>query len=66
MKLLNIGCGSTFHPGWVNIDAKSFSPYVQTQDIRKGLAFLNALFDTCYSSHPLEHLDQIKAKSFLS
>lgn len=66
MKLLNVGCGSTFHPAWINIDAKSFSPCVQTQDIRKGLAFSNASFDGCYSSHLLEHLVQTDAKSFLA
>ncbi|WP_242057170.1 MULTISPECIES: methyltransferase domain-containing protein [Oscillatoriales] len=62
MQLLNIGCGSVFHPAWTNIDMASFSPDVQSYDLRKGLPYANNYFDVCYSSHVIEHLtiDEVK------
>ncbi|MGV2387334.1 MAG UNVERIFIED_CONTAM: class I SAM-dependent methyltransferase [Microcystis novacekii LVE1205-3] len=56
MKLLNFGCGSTFHPAWVNIDIASSSPEVREYDIRKNLPYPDAEFDACYSSHVLRTL----------
>jgi len=55
--MLNIGCGSTFHPAWINIDIRSNDPVVREIDIRQGLPFQDGFFDACYSSHMLEHLD---------
>jgi predicted SAM-dependent methyltransferase len=66
MKLLNFGCGSTFHPAWVNIDIASSSPEVREYDIRKNLPYPNAEFDACYSSHVLEHLKQHEAQKLLA
>ena len=65
MKLLNFGCGSTFHPAWFNIDIASSSPEVREYDIRKNLPYPNAKFDACYSSHVLEHLKQDEAQKLL-
>ncbi len=56
MELLNIGCGTRFHPSWTNVDQVSTCPSVQACDIRKGLPFPDNYFDACYSSHVLEHL----------
>jgi SAM-dependent methyltransferase len=58
MKLLNLGCGHTFHPAWVNVDMVSYLPDVQVCDIRKKLPYPDAYFDVCYSSHVIEHLKQ--------
>jgi predicted SAM-dependent methyltransferase len=66
MKLLNVGCGSTFHTDWINIDIYSTSPSVQTHDIRKNLPYPNLSFDACYSSHVLEHLTKDSAHQLLS
>lgn len=66
MKLLNIGCGSTFHPEWTNVDIESSSPEVKTYDIRKGLPYADASFDACYSSHVLEHLTHQEANRLLA
>lgn len=66
MKLLNIGCGGTFHPSWINIDIESYYPEVQSYDLRKGLPFPDAYFDACYSSHVLEHLTPGEAKNLLA
>lgn len=56
LKLLNIGCGSAFHPTWINIDLVAASPAVQAHDIRKNLPYSSNYFDACYSSHMIEHL----------
>ncbi len=66
MKLLNIGCGSLFHPEWVNIDLVSNSPHVRAYDIRKKLPYPDNIFDACYSSHVIEHLDQSEAQKLVT
>jgi len=65
-KLLNIGCGPTFHPHWVNIDLVSTSPHVLSYDIRKGLPYPDDYFDACYSSHLIEHLTPEEARKLLA
>jgi len=66
MKLLNIGCGSTFHTSWTNIDVSPSAPDVQSYDLRKGLPYSDNCFDSCYSSHVIEHLTKGEAKKFLT
>ncbi|MEB3120713.1 MAG: methyltransferase domain-containing protein [Snowella sp.] len=65
MKLVNIGCGSVFHPDWVNLDVLPQAKEVQLYDIRDTLPFSSQEIDACYSSHVLEHLTREQAKSFL-
>lgn len=66
MKLLNIGCGSTFHRDWVNIDIVSCAPEVRQYDIRKNLPYSDAEFDACYTSHLIEHLKQEESEKLLA
>lgn len=56
MKLLNIGCGTTYHPDWVNIDVAPVSHEIMRHDAAEPLPFEDGGFDACYSSHLLEHL----------
>ncbi len=65
MKLLNVGCGVTYHREWVNIDLVSHSPAVIAHDLSTGLPFADASFGACYSSHVLEHLRKEEADFFL-
>jgi predicted SAM-dependent methyltransferase len=55
--LLNIGCGATFHPDWINLDSAPVSPKVRAHDIATGLPFADGHFQAVYASHVLEHLD---------
>jgi SAM-dependent methyltransferase len=55
MKYLNLGCGTRFHPNWVNIDVTSSSPMVMAHDLRRGIPFSDRTFDVTYHSHLLEH-----------
>ena len=61
-RLLNIGCGETLHPKWVNVDIVAAMPGVQTHDVRRGLPYADNLFDACYCSHMLEHVTKDQAR----
>lgn len=65
MLLLNIGCGNTFHPAWVNLDIHPSTPQVQEWNISKGIPFGPEQVDVCYTSHLLEHLSRREAERFL-
>jgi predicted SAM-dependent methyltransferase len=66
MKRLNVGCGLTFNPEWINIDIVSSSPHVKACDLRRGIPYADAYFDVCYHSHVLEHLTQDQAQNLLA
>ena len=57
MKLLNIGCGASFHADWVNLDAAPVSPAVRAHDLAEPLPFADGHFAAVYASHVLEHFD---------
>lgn len=66
MRLLNLGCGTVFHPAWINVDIASSSPEVQIYDIRRKLPYPDAYFDACYSSHVIEHFKPEEAEKMLA
>jgi predicted SAM-dependent methyltransferase len=55
MKMLNIGCGATCHPEWVNIDLGVGSDVI-CHDVTNGLPFPCDMFGVVYHSHLLEHI----------
>lgn len=65
-RQINIGCGATHHPDWINLDVSSSDPSVIPVDINNGLPFPADTVAVCYSSHLLEHLDQESARNFLA
>lgn len=64
-KLLNLGCGRTWRPGWVNVDFRSDSPHVLAYDLRLGIPFADASFDVVYHSHVLEHFSKRQGEFFV-
>lgn len=64
-RYLNVGCGSSFHPAWINIDLVPSDPSVKQFDIRKGIPFPDNSFDAIYSSHMIEHLRPQEAEFLL-
>jgi len=63
--LVNIGCGATWHPSWMNLDVRPVDPRVQLWDAAKGLPFETEQVDVCYASHLLEHLTPDQARALL-
>lgn len=66
VKMLNIGCGATHHPAWINLDVHPTDPTVLPIDINKGLPFSDGSVGVCYSSHVLEHLTKDRARNFMA
>lgn len=64
-KMLNLGCGSSFHPDWVNIDFIPASSKVIAHDLRKPLPVGSNSWDVVYASHVLEHFSRGEARAFL-
>lgn len=64
--LLNLGCGRTVHPAWVNLDVVPSLPDVRYFDIRKPLPFAAETVDAVYHSHLIEHLLACEARAFVS
>jgi SAM-dependent methyltransferase len=65
MKYLNLGCGTRFHPDWVNVDFHPAASGLRAHDLRKGIPFSDATFDAVYHSHLLEHFSKQLAPVFL-
>ncbi len=64
-RLLNFGCGGTFHPDWTNLDTSPASPGVIAHDLRLRFPFADGSFDAAYGSHVLEHLEPAAAERLL-
>lgn len=65
MKLLNLGCGSSYHPSWTNIDFVSVGPEVIAHNLLSGIPVPDDSFDAVYHSHVLEHFSKSDARSFI-
>ncbi|MGC4099086.1 MAG: methyltransferase domain-containing protein [Nitrospira sp.] len=64
--LVNLACGSSFHPAWRNFDVMPVSPDVAHIDLRRSLPFEDESVDVCYASHVLEHLTRNDARALLA
>lgn len=64
-RMLNLGCGSRFHPDWINVNYTATGPGVIVADLGKGVPFPEQSFDVVYHSHLLEHFSKTGAPEFL-
>ncbi len=64
-KYLNLGCGSRYHPDWINIDIAARGPGVIRHDLSRGIPFPDASCDVVYHAAVLEHLRCADALAFL-
>ncbi len=64
-RLLNLGCGTNFHPQWTNIDFTSTGKDVIAHNLLNGIPAETASYDVIYHSHVLEHFPKDKAENFL-
>lgn len=65
MRYLNLGCGTRFHPDWINVDITPSSPDVISCDLKRGIPYSGSTFDVVYHSHLLEHLSKQEAPKFI-
>jgi predicted SAM-dependent methyltransferase len=65
MKLLNLGCGSKYHPDWINVNFYKSGPDVIVHDLNNPFPWGDSSFDMIYHSHVLEHFTKEKAIGFL-
>lgn len=59
-KHIQLGCGKSIYPGFINIDAYFEHPDVLKSDFSEGLAFADSSLDSIFSSHSLEHIPHRK------
>ena len=64
-KYLNLGCGSRYHPDWINIDIAPQGPEVIRHDLSRGIPLPDASCDVVYHTAVLEHLRPADASAFL-
>lgn len=63
---LNLGCGSRYHPDWINIDIAPQGPEVIQNDLIRGIPLPDASCDVVYHAAMLEHLPRSDAATFLA
>jgi len=62
---LNLGCGSRYHPDWINIDIAPQGPEVIQHDLSRGIPLPDASCDVVYHAAVLEHMRRSDAVAFL-
>ncbi|MDM8542686.1 methyltransferase domain-containing protein [Desulfococcaceae bacterium HSG9] len=65
MKLLNLGCGRSYHHEWINVNFQSTGQGVIPCNLNCGLPFSDSTFHVVYHSHLLEHFPKHYAPKFL-
>lgn len=65
MTLVNLGCGSHYHPDWINIDIAPLGPGVIAHDLSSGVPLADNSSDAVYHSHVLEHIRRPEATGFM-
>ena len=65
LAYLNLGCGTTYHKDWTNIDFVSNSDDVMAYNLIKGIPQPDGIFEVVYHSHALEHFPKTIAVDFI-
>lgn len=65
MKLLNLGCGNSYHKDWINIDFVSNSELVLQHNLLEGIPLYDNEVDIVYHSHILEHFSKVDGFHFM-
>lgn len=62
---LNLGCGSRYHPAWINIDIAPHGSGVINHDLSENIPLESSSCDVVYHSAVLEHIRPSDIKAFL-
>lgn len=62
---LNLGCGSRYHPDWINIDIAPEGAGIIQHDLSRGIPLPDASCDVVYHTAVLEHIRRADALAFL-
>ncbi len=65
-KYLNLGCGTRYHPDWINIDIAPQCPEVIQHDLSRGIPFADGSCDVVYHVAVFEHLRCPDAAKYLA
>ena len=65
LPYINLGCGTTFHKDWTNVDFVSHSEFVMSHNLLNGIPFSDNSFEFVYHSHVLEHMPKKYAPEFI-
>ena len=65
MKLINLGCGKSFHSARADLDISPVSGKVASIDLQKHLSLGEDQYQGCYLSHVLEHLPRVRVPGLL-
>lgn len=65
-KYLNLGCGSRYHPAWINIDIAPHGPEVIQHDLSRGIPLPSASCEVVYHAAVFEHLRCVDAAAYLA
>jgi len=66
MRLVNLGCGTVFHPDWENYDLCPSDPAVRHLDLLNEWPFEEESCDAVYHSHVLEHMPRGRVPGLLA
>ena len=64
-KLVNLGCGNTVLPGFINVDLDSMPHVDHVANIKELPFFEDNTIDLFYCSHSLEYFDRVEVKQVL-
>jgi predicted SAM-dependent methyltransferase len=63
---VNVGCGSRFHPDWLNLDLHAHAPGVIACDLTHGIPVGDEEAEAVYAAAVLEHIRPRDVPTFLS
>ncbi len=58
LRRLNLGCGKSPKPGYINIDSRELSGVDVVRDLLRGLPYDDSSIDEIFSENTLEHIPQ--------
>lgn len=65
VRYVNLGCGSRYHPDWINIDIAASSPNVISHDVTRDVPLSDSSCEVVYHSNLIEHIRRADVMRFM-